>query len=164
VGTPPGRYTGGEPPPGGPPYAGEADPASVPATKADLLTLRRWLIVAAIWAVAASAIALIALLDDDGGGGGGSSNSLSRVESRLNDRIDKLENDIQEATSGGNDVSDLRQEVDDLQADVDQLKGQADTVRGLQDDINTFNDKLTDFENRITQLEDSQGGDGQPQP
>src|SRR5918992_569980 len=84
------EYTGQRGGGGGPPY----DPDAEPATQGDVKTLRRWLIVAAVWAVAASAIALIALLDDDTGGDGGngeSSQSASRVEQRLESRIEQLE-------------------------------------------------------------------------
>ena len=157
---PPGGYPGGGEPPQ---YSGEPDPASVPATQEDLQTLRRWLIVAAIWAVAASAIALIALLDDDGGGGGKASGSLSKVEQRLNDRIDTLEDDIQEANTG-DDLSSLEDRLDELQGEVDAASQQQETVEGLQGDITTFEDKLRELENRIGELETSQGQDGGAAP
>ena len=41
---------------------GEAPPPPKPATAEDLRGLRRWLLVAGVWAVAATAIAVIALV------------------------------------------------------------------------------------------------------
>lgn len=162
MGTPPGRYPPAETPPG---YGGEPDPASVPATTEDVRNLRRWLWVAAIWAVAASAIALIALIDDDTGGSerGSRGASTTQVE-RLSDRLDELEDDVKNAT-GDSDVSAIQTTVDDLEGEVEELKQQSDTVKGLQENITTFEDKLRELENRIIAVESpSSPDDGQQQP
>ena len=44
----------------------EKEQEGAPVTQDDLRTLRRWIVVAGVWAVAATVVALIALLDDSG--------------------------------------------------------------------------------------------------
>ena len=79
----------------------DALPPDAPATIEDVRSLRRWLIVVAIWAVAASAIALIALLADDSSSSGNDSSSsqidrLVSSQQELNDRVDELEKQVQD--------------------------------------------------------------------
>ena len=141
---------------GGPPY----DPDAEPATQGDVKTLRRWLIVAAVWAVAASAIALIALLDDDTGGDGGngeSSQSASRVEQRLESRIEQLERRMRDAPSG-EDLNELNGRVEDLEGQVDDLGSAAS-----EEDVTELSNRIDELEQRVEDLEEEEPPpEGQP--
>ena len=72
------------------------EPRPEPATADDLRAVRRWLLVAGVWAVAATAIAVIALIaanraDDDKEQSAQTSSQLAREQSQLSDRLDDLE-------------------------------------------------------------------------
>jgi hypothetical protein len=143
---------------GGPPY----DPDAEPATQGDVKTLRRWLIVAAVWAIAASAIALIALLDDDTGADGGddtaqSTRAATQVERRLERRIEELEQRVEDAPSG-EDLSELSGRIDDVEGQVEDL-GSAPS----EDDLNQVRDRVEELEQRMDEVESQQQSDqGQP--
>lgn len=66
-----------------------------PATKDDLRTLRRWVVVAGAWALAATAVALVALLDDSGRAAERRANQtgdrVAAVESRLDRKLNQLD-------------------------------------------------------------------------
>src|SRR3954447_25199865 len=113
-----------EPPPAGAsdPGALPPDPNALPATKGDVRDLRRWVIVAGVWAVAASAIAIIALVsgnDSSSSDAGKTSTDVSaqvaRVQRNLDKRIDDLNSkvkdlptadDVSKLKSGGKDAQD----------------------------------------------------------
>jgi negative regulator of sigma E activity len=85
------------PPP--PPPSSTTDRRSRPATKDDVRSLRRWLIVAGVWAVAATAIAAIALVvanraNDNDKDAQKASGQVGALQRDLNARIDKLEGRI----------------------------------------------------------------------
>jgi polyhydroxyalkanoate synthesis regulator phasin len=134
------------PQPGEPGYY---DPDGAPATVGDVRNLRRWMIVALVWAVAASAIALLALLDDDTGGGdeGSSSSSAARVERRLETRIDELERRVERAPSG-EDIEELGNRVDEVEGQVEGL-GDAPS----EDSINQLGERIDELEQRVEDLE-----------
>ena len=71
------------------------DVESEPATQDDLRTLRRWVVVAGVWAVAATAVALIALLDDSGRAAERRANEtgkrIAASEQRVEARLARLE-------------------------------------------------------------------------
>jgi polyhydroxyalkanoate synthesis regulator phasin len=134
------------------PLAGDPryyDPDAEPATVGDVRSLRRWMIVALVWAIAASAIALLALLDDDTGGDGdnGSSSSATRVERRLETRIDELEQRVERAPSGG-DIEELSGRVDEVEGQVEGL-GDAPS----QDSIDQLGERIDELEQRVEDLE-----------
>jgi tetrahydromethanopterin S-methyltransferase subunit G len=136
------------PQPGEP--AGYYDPDGAPATVGDVRNLRRWMIVALVWAVAASAIALLALLDDDTGGGddeGSSSSSAARVERRLETRIDELERRVERAPSG-EDIEGMGNRVDEVEGQVEGL-GDAPS----EDSINQLGERIDELERRVEELE-----------
>jgi septal ring factor EnvC (AmiA/AmiB activator) len=137
------------PPPAPPPAA--PPPRPEPATSDDIRSLRRWILVAGVWAVAATAIAVIALIqankDDSAKIGKETATQvgqvqrdlnkrLDEVESRLNDfapssdvakldtRLKKVENDLSKATTKLDKVS---AQVDDLKTKVDALESQQGT-------------------------------------
>jgi methyl-accepting chemotaxis protein len=151
-----------EPPPGGPrpPRAGDVAPYvedERPATLADIRSLRRWLAVAAVWAVAATALAVIALLEankDDNGDQTRAAGELGRVQRQLNSRMDDLESRVEELPT--NDaVSKLdgrlkavEDATDKSATDTERLSGRVDDLEGRVDDL----------ESRVEELESSSAG------
>jgi septal ring factor EnvC (AmiA/AmiB activator) len=124
-------------------------PDDAPATVGDVRNLKRWLIVAGVWAVAASAIAIIALLKANDNEPKNTPNAvtgsqLTGVQRDLDQRIDDLEKKIKtlpssddvsnlddrlkaaekKADSASSDVKAVRSDVDDLKQQVDDLEQQ----------------------------------------
>jgi archaellum component FlaC len=122
-----------------------------PATVAQFKGLRRWLIVAGMWAVAATALAVFALIqanraDDEGREQ--AVGELGRVQRQLNERIDNLERRLEslptsadlsaledrlgqvedDASQATQDVERLSNRVDDLEGRVDELEQEAETT------------------------------------
>ena len=138
-----------------PPAAGAPDPDAEPATQGDLRTLRRWLVVAGVWAVAATAIGVLALIDardakdkasDDASVSGA---DLSRSEKKLSDRVDGLENQIKDLPSSS-DVDKLSTQVSDLSKEVDTASENAKSA----------DDATTRLEEQVKALEDAQNSGG----
>jgi septal ring factor EnvC (AmiA/AmiB activator) len=130
-------------PPGQPP----ADPDSRPATAGDLRTLRRWLIVAGVWAVAATAIAVIALLNANDAKDKATSDtasSLQRATRDLDNRVDKLEQDVAGLPTA--------EQLDDLESQIKDLDKQVSTA---QDDAKSADDATTKLEEQVQALEDA---------
>ena len=142
---------------GGPP--GPYDPDLEPATQGEVRTLRRWIIVTAIWAVAASAIGLIALLADDGGNGDGedettvidendtSNRSVVRNQRRLQTRIERIEERTEDAPSS-DDLSELNGRIDGVEESIEGLDEGASP-----DDIQDLNGRIDELESRVEELE-----------
>ena len=114
-----------------------------PVQAGDLRGLRRWLLVAAVWATAATAIAVIALLaannarEDNTKAGRQSARTageMGAAQRRLDQRLDEMEGRLDELASA-QDVADLGtrlQRVEDADtATVDQL----DELSGSVDDL-----------------------------
>jgi septal ring factor EnvC (AmiA/AmiB activator) len=123
-----------------------------PATVGSVKTLRRWLIVAAVWAVAATAIAVFALIKADEADDAGreqAAGDLGRVQRQLDNRIDDLERRIEEAPTSA-DLSRL----DDRLAEIEDGAGQTG------EDIDRLSGRLDDLEQQVQELEDSGDGTG----
>jgi BMFP domain-containing protein YqiC len=140
-------------PPGGLP----PDPNALPATRGDIRDLRRWLIVAGVWAVAASAIAVIALITANDNTKSSDRTStdvagqVSRVQRDLSKRIDDLNTKIQQLPTSG-DVSKLGS----------RLKAVEDKSSQAATDAKDARSKVSALETRVKALEDAQqaGGGG----
>jgi septal ring factor EnvC (AmiA/AmiB activator) len=140
-------------PPGGLP----PDPNALPATKGDIRDLRRWLIVAGVWAAAASAIAIIALISGNDNSKSSDRTStdvagqVARVQRTLDKRIDALDTKIQQLPTS-DDVSKL----DSRLKAVENKSSQAAT------DAKDARSKVSALETRVKALEDAQqaGGGG----
>jgi TolA-binding protein len=151
-----------EPPPGGPraPRPGDVAPYvedERPATLADIRSLRRWLAVAAIWAVAATALAVIALLEankDDSAEQTRAAGELGRVQRQLNSRIDDLESRIAELPTT-DDVSKLDGRLKAVEDAADKSATATERLSGRVDDLEAGVD---DLESRIEELESSSSG------
>jgi predicted nuclease with TOPRIM domain len=122
-----------------------------PATQDDIRSLRRWLLVAGVWAAAATAIAVIALIqatqDDSEELGEQTASQIGRVQRDLNQRLDDLEQQlgdlapaedvtrldnrlkkVEDATSKANDrLDNIAGDVDDLTTRVDELEQAAES-------------------------------------
>jgi septal ring factor EnvC (AmiA/AmiB activator) len=152
-------------PAGEPPL--DALPPDAPATVEDVRTSRRWTIVALAWAIAASAIAVIALVQankDDNSDRtptqttqSVSPNDLEDLQTQTNDRLDafsrrlndraaqsdvqKLERRLQRAEDDASeakaDAGDQADSVTQLQADLKDLQGRVDELESQQEDQQT---------------------------
>ena len=146
-------------PPGGPqpPRAGDVAPYvedERPATLADIRSLRRWLAVAAVWAVAATALAVIALLEankDDNGDQTRAAGELGRVQRQLNSRMDDLEARIGDLPTS-DDVSKLDGRLKSVENSVDKSTTATDKLSGRVDDLEG---RVDDLESRVEELESS---------
>lgn len=119
-----------------------------PVTQDDLRTLRRWVVVAGVWAVAATAVALIALLDDSGRAAERRANETGRriaaSEQRVDGRLGRLERRLAAAPTS---------------AQVQQLRTQ---VGQAQRAASGASSNVTSLERRVKALESDPGGDGAP--
>jgi polyhydroxyalkanoate synthesis regulator phasin len=119
-----------------------------PATVADIRGLRRWLVVTAVWAVAATALGVIALIEankDDESGRTKSAADLARVQKDLNGRIDDLESRVDDLPTS-DDVSKLDGRIKDLENKAD----------GTSSDLDKLDGRIGDLEKRVDDLESSQ--------
>jgi septal ring factor EnvC (AmiA/AmiB activator) len=120
-----------------------------PATVADLRSLRRWLIVAVVWAVAATALGVIALIQandakNDTDARTQSAADLASVQRDLSGRIDDLKSQVD-----GLPTSDDLQKLDGRIKDVEK---KAD---GTGSDLDKLNGRVDDLEQRVDDLEQS---------
>ena len=151
-----------ETPPGGPqpPRPGDVAPYvedERPATLADIRSLRRWLAVAGIWAVAATALGVIALIEankDDTADQTQAAGEIGRVQKQLNSRIDDLESRIDELPTS-DDVSKLDARLKAVEDDADKSKAAADKLSGRVDALET---RVDDLETRVDELESADTG------
>jgi septal ring factor EnvC (AmiA/AmiB activator) len=115
-----------------------------PATLGELRSTRRWLAVAAVWAVAATALAVIALLEanqEEDTARTQAAGELGRVQRGLNERIDELESRIDELASS-EDVSNLDDRLGELESRVDQIQSGNERLSGRVDDLETRVEEL----------------------
>lgn len=147
----------------GAPESGSARPPAEQVTRDDLRGLRRWVVVVAVWAVAATAVGLIALLDtsaDDSAKRAGHAEArVARAERVLDKRIDDLESSLADLPQAG-DVTRLQTRLARAEDDASKAAG----------DAKSADQKVTDLEDRVKQLEDASraaagtGGKGKKQP
>jgi septal ring factor EnvC (AmiA/AmiB activator) len=119
-----------------------------PATLADIRGLRRWLVVTAVWAAAATALGVIALIQankDDTSGRTQSAADLARVQRDLAGRIDDLKSQV-DALPTSDDVSNLDNRIKELEKKADKSASDADKLNGRVDDL----------EKRVDDVEQSQ--------
>ena len=126
-------------------------PEDRPARVSDLRTLRRWLLVAAVWAAAATAIAVIALIaaddakEDNTKVGRQSARTTAQIadaQRRLDQRLDDLEDRLDELASV-EDVSKLSNRLERVEAANDRTSDQLEELNG----------SIEDLESRVESLE-----------
>ena len=138
-----------------PPRAGDVAPYvedDRPATLADIRSLRRWLAVTAVWAVAATALGVIALIEankDDDGDETRVAGELGRVQRQLNSRIDDLESRIAELPTS-DDVSNLDGRLKAVEESVDKNTTATGRLGSRVDDVEG---RMDDLESRVEELE-----------
>lgn len=134
------------------------------ATRSEVRGLRLWLVVAGVWAVAASAIALLALFTDDPPGDEQRNFAAAEDVSRLSNRVDRLEgrlgpvSDRQDELSS--DISGLLNRVDRLEQSVPDARAQ---TRENTDMLSSLREQLAELEDRVAEAEaeaQSSGGGG----
>lgn len=131
--------------PGG--YGGSPDPDQQPATRGDLKPLRTWLIVAAVWAVAASAIGLLALFGggDETKGSGGTADAAQVAD--LQRQVGDLEKNVQQASSDASDAADT---ASSLSSDIDSANS---TAEGAQSTAQEAKSSAADASSSIGDLQ-----------
>ena len=141
----------------------EALPPDAPATVEDVRAVRRWLVVVGIWAVAASAIALLALLagdedDEPVTRGDAGVERVARAQSDLEDRVNELE---QQAEGGGevdpDDIDKLDERLKQVEEDLGQAREDArqasSQVEEQGSSIEQAEQQLRGLEQRVEELE-----------
>ena len=115
------------------------------ATVGDIRSTRRWLAVTAVWAVAATALAVFALLeankDEDNGQEQRVAGEVGRVQRDLNDRIDELEQRVDELPTS-DDLSKLDGRIQDIEDSGDKAATDTERLGGRLDDLETRVDEL----------------------
>ena len=133
--------TASQPPPAPPP----PPPPPEPATKDDIRALRRWLLVAGVWAVAATAIAVIALIqankDDTAKIGQQTASQIGRVQKDLNKRLDEVESRLSDLAPSS-DVAKLDRRLKKVEDDLSKSTTKLDKVSAQVDDLKTKVDDL----------------------
>ena len=118
------------------------------ATVGDVRSTRRWVAVAAVWAIAATALPVFALIeankDDDSGERQRVAGELARVQRDLGDRIDDLESRVDELPTS-DDLSNLDNRIQDIEQRLDRQAAGAEELGGRVDDL----------ESRVEELEQS---------
>jgi septal ring factor EnvC (AmiA/AmiB activator) len=118
-----------------------------PATYGELRSTRRWLAVAGVWAVAATALAVFALIEankDDDTARTQAAGELGRVQRQLNARMDDLEQRVDELPT-----SDAINKLDSRLQDLEDSSDKVGT------DIERLGSRLDDLEGRVDELEQS---------
>ena len=126
-----------------------------PATVGELRSTRRWLAVAAVWAVAATALGVFALIEankQDDAAQTQAAGELGRVQRELNDRIDELESRVGELPTS-DDVRKLESRINDVEdasdkaaTNVERLGNRVDDLEGRVDDLEQANEQDTNTE------------------
>jgi septal ring factor EnvC (AmiA/AmiB activator) len=113
-------------------------------------SLRRWLLVAGVWAVAATAIAVIALVqankDDTAKIGEQTASQVGRVQKALNNRLDEVESKLADLAPSS-DVARLDRRLKKVEEDASKATDKLDKLSGRVDDLET----------RVDDLESQQG-------
>jgi len=136
-----------------PPRAGDVAPYvedDRPATRGDIRSLRRWLVVTAVWAVAATALGVIALIQankDDDAARTKAAGELGRVQRALNDRIDELESRVEDLptsddlTKLDNRIKEVEDAADKASTNTERLGNRVDDLEGRVDDLEQANEE-----------------------
>jgi hypothetical protein len=138
---------GAVPPPD--PPAPPIDEDALAATRGDLRSLRRWLAVAGVWALAATAIAVIALVkaSDEGSAGNraDTARQVAGAERALDHRIDSLRSRIDKLPT-----------AQDLSRVDRRLKRAEDDAKRASADSKRVSSRVDGLSRRVGQLEKSQ--------
>jgi septal ring factor EnvC (AmiA/AmiB activator) len=147
-----------EPPPA-PPGSPPAEPPPKLATADDLRGLRRWLVVAGVWAAAATAIAVIALVKANDAGNeeeaARTASQLTQEQKALSRRVDDLEGRLDELAPA-EDVTKLDQRLKKVE---NQATKTGDRVEALGKDLDDLEGRVDDLEQAAESGTDTTGTD-----
>lgn len=138
----------------------EGDPEMARAAILDeLRSLKRWLAVVAVIALAGLGVALYALLaeDEEGDGRGASRTSVRQ----LDNRVDALEDDVRNRASDGS-VSKLRAEQQALEDRVDDLAEKAEggvDAGAIEDATDDLRSQIAELDGRVDAVEEQAASD-----
>ena len=115
----------------------------------EVRALRRWVLVAGVWAVAATAIAVIALVqannnDDTAKIGQQTASQIGRVQRDLNKRLDAVENRLNDFAPSA-DVAKLDNRLKKVENDLTKSTTKLDKASAQVDDLKT---KVDDLESK----------------
>jgi septal ring factor EnvC (AmiA/AmiB activator) len=136
----------------------EAPPAAPPrpATVEDLRSLRRWLLVASVWAIAATAIAVIALVVanrfDEEELNARTADQIRDVQRGLEDRIDDLGSRIGELPTS-EDISDLDNRLGEVENRLGTTSDRLERLDARLDELDQRVEDLEQTETTTTQTE-----------
>ena len=121
-------------------------PDDAPARVGDLRSLRRWLVVAGVWAVAATAIAVIALIaanddSEDRAANEQAAGDLARVQRDLNKRMDELEGRL-EGLPSSEDVTKLNNRLQKVEDDAGATSDSIERLSGRVEEVETQVEEL----------------------
>jgi septal ring factor EnvC (AmiA/AmiB activator) len=115
--------------------------------------VRRWLLVAGVWAVAATAIAVIALIqaneDDTAKIGEQTASQVGKVQRELTQRLDDIESQLNDLAPSS-DISRLDKRLKKVEDDVSKATTQLDKLSGRVDDLEKRVDDLETQQNSGT--------------
>jgi septal ring factor EnvC (AmiA/AmiB activator) len=115
--------------------------------------VRRWLLVAGVWAVAATAIAVIALIqaneDDTAKIGEQTASQVGKVQRELTQRLDDIESQLNDLAPSS-DISRLDKRLKKVEDDVSKATTKLDKLSGRVDDLEKRVDDLETQQNSGT--------------
>jgi len=124
------------------------------ATVGELRSIRRWLLVTAVWALAATALGAIALIQankdrDDTAARTQSAADLARVQRDLAGRIDDLKSQVDglptsdDLTKLDGRIKDVEKKADSAGSDIDKVNGRIDDLEQRVDDLEQSSETQT---------------------
>jgi septal ring factor EnvC (AmiA/AmiB activator) len=141
------------------------DPPAVPPSRPDPVTadelraIRRWLLVAGVWAAAATAIAVIALINANEANNdeqnARTAGQLTRVQRQLSDRLDELDGRISDLAPA-TDVSKLDQRLKKIESSVTKTSNR---LEALGKDVDDVQSRVDDLEQQAQSNTDTPGTD-----
>jgi phage shock protein A len=154
---PPTRRIPPTPPPGAPrerEVVTEAPAEPRTGLPEELRSLKRALVLVGVIAIAALGVALWALLESQDDSGDGRSGASSERVSQLEDRVDELESDVEDAASD-EAVSRLRDQQEELSTRVDELSEQSsgsdaeESVGQLEQQVEELGQRVDDLQQQV---------------
>ena len=109
------------------------------SSSAELRRLRRWLVVAIVWAMAGSAVGVIALIEERNRNdeeARTTASGLAKLQRSLNGRIDSLEKKL--------DAQDKR--INSLEGSLEEAKSSADLAASARESVQALTERVQDLE------------------
>ncbi len=131
------------------------------ATRSELRTLRRWLLVTGIWAVAATAIAVVAYLEardtrnEQDSAVSATQADIDRVQARLRGDVDELRTDLAQRPTRA-EISQLQTRLRKAQRDATAAR---DDATKASDDVAELRPKVEALEREVDALQAAADGD-----